>query len=134
MRLGGVTKHSPRLRRLPPNSCHLESSPQHALSSDLARNLASILVHLLAYSPREQFHIFSSLLKLPTPPPPSSLSAFDLDCYFLEKIETIRRELPQVPTNTSTRPPASGPIYAAFSTVTRNELSVFLSLNSRIVH
>lgn len=58
---------------------------------------------------------------------PSSLFALDLDCYFTEKIETIIRELPQVPTNTSTRPPASGPDMLFFSLVTRSELSIFLS-------
>lgn len=37
------------------------------------------------------------------------------------------RELPQVPTNTSTRPPASGPKHTASSPVTRGELSMFQS-------
>lgn len=70
--------------------------------------------------------IFSNL-KLPTPPPPSSLSALDLDCYFTEKNRNNHKEnfhkFPPTPPPTHQH---LGPI-CCLSPVTRDELSIFLS-------
>jgi len=56
------------------------------------------LRYLLSSSPRRQIYIISSVIKLSTPPSPSSLSAGDFTYYFTEKIEALRGELPHLPT------------------------------------
>lgn len=64
--------------------------------------------------------LISSLLRQPTPFPLSSLSS-DLASYFSEKIEAVKRELPQ-----STHLSAFVPIHSAFPSITLDILPMFL--------
>lgn len=60
------------------------------------------------------------LLNLPAPLPPSFLWVTDLVSYFTEKIEAVRREQPQTPTNLL----VSVSTYPVFPLVILNELPV----------
>lgn len=82
---------------------------------DLYCCLASIATHLPnAFTlPLSQvsLYTFSSLLKLPTPPPPFSLCIGFLDSFFSQKIETVRIHSYRLP-----QPAEHESVYSAFST------------------
>lgn len=63
--------------------------------SDLKASCLS-LVYLCSSLLRKQIYIISSVIKLPTSPSHSPLSAGDLTYYFTKKTEAFRREWPHL--------------------------------------
>lgn len=97
----------------------------------------AVTKNLMPLTSRKLSYYISSSIHFPTPladcsyllfwnPSLPSPSSFSLDGFasFTEKIEAIRRELPQAAINTSTHLPSSVLMYPSFPPISVNELSV----------